>query len=115
MKLRFAFAALAATGLGVSACTPTVPVIPVSEITGTVNSVIADAQSICGIEASYSDVATLLGAFVPGVDTALTVANSICAGVNSLKTSFRYRGVGPRAVNVYFHDTRYIVHIKHAS
>jgi hypothetical protein len=99
-------AAASALALTLSACQP-VGTLPVA-----VQTVIADAQGICGVVANVEDVTALISGLVPGLDTAESVANLICTGVAALPTArFRATG-GPTTVHVYLHGKTYVVRVK---
>ena len=101
-------AALAST-LALSACNP--PVIP-AVVTTDITAVITEAQNICGVVASYADIATLVGGMIPGVDTIESLANLVCTGVAALPAA-RFRATaGPKPIHVYLHGKLYVVNVK---
>ena len=112
MKNQLTLLAVLASALPLTACN--VPAVPTGEVTTVIAEVISDAKSVCGIEASVADVAALVGAFVPGVDTAEALANAICSSVAALSgtMSLRYGLPSTRTVKVYLHGNAYSVHVK---
>jgi hypothetical protein len=93
---------LAGVSLALAGCQP-VGTLPVS-----VQSVVSDAQALCGFLPTVESVAALVGAAVAGIDTAETIATTICnevAVAPKLGAAFG----GARHVSVTFHDRQFIV------
>lgn len=105
MKASKAATAVAVFSLTLSGCNvPGGGVLPPS-----VQAIVTDAQNLCGFLPTADSVLTILGAFVPGVDTAETIAATICSAVAVVPKSMAIAADGQRHVYVRLHGQRFVV------
>jgi hypothetical protein len=98
-------AILAAAGLALSGCNsvPGGGILPPN-----VQAIVTDAQNLCGFLPTAESVLSILGAFVPGVDTAESIAGAICQAVAVIPKGAAMVG-GQRHAYVQLHGQRFVV------
>lgn len=98
MKLTLVAAAAATVSLALVGCqTITIPPIPIpllSNVATIEAQVIAECQAICGVLPLTSDIAAVLAAGNPALQTAEAISQAICAAI---ATTPHHRGVRVRS------------------